>query len=478
MEIEPVIGLEIHAQLLTDAKIFCGCSTKFGAAPNTHTCPVCLGMPGVLPVLNRKVVEFMMKMALATHCVINRECNFARKNYFYPDLPKGYQISQYAHPPAEHGWVEVELDGGKKRIGITRIHMEEDAGKLMHDEHNPASYIDLNRTGVPLIEIVSEPDIRSAEEAAAYLRRLHEILVYLEICDGNMEEGSFRCDANISLRPRGTEPFGIRAELKNMNSFRNVQRALEYEIKRQQYVLEGGGAVVQETRLWDDTAGVTHSMRGKEEAHDYRYFPDPDLVPVVIDDAWIAEIRKGQPELPLEKRERFMREYQIPPYDAGVLTASRGLAGYYEEVVRLSGEPKIAANWVMGDILRFLNEEKRGIRECPIAPASLAGMIRLIQEGTISGKMAKEVSEAMYRSGKTPQAIIEEKGLVQITDEGALTKTVAGILEKNPEQVAQYRAGKEKVFGFFVGQVMKATGGKANPQLINDLLKKMLAGDR
>jgi aspartyl-tRNA(Asn)/glutamyl-tRNA(Gln) amidotransferase subunit B len=348
----------------------------------------------------------------------------------------------------------------------------------MHDEHNPASYVDLNRTGVPLIEIVSEPDIRSAEEAAAYLRRLHEILVYLEICDGNMEEGSFRCDANISLRPLGTEPFGIRAELKNMNSFRNVQRALEYEIKRQQYVLEGGGEVVQETRLWDDTAGVTHSMRGKEEAHDYRYFPDPDLVPVVIDDAWIEEIRKEQPELPLEKRERFMREYQIPAYDAGVLTASRPLADYYEEVVRLSGEPKIAANWVMGDILRFLNEEKREIRECPIAPASLAGMIRLIQQGTISGKMAKEVSEAMYRSGKTPQAIIEEKGLVQITDEGALTKTIAEIIGKNPAQVEQYRAGKEKVFGFFVGQAMKATGGKANPQLINDLLKKMLAGDR
>jgi aspartyl-tRNA(Asn)/glutamyl-tRNA(Gln) amidotransferase subunit B len=476
MEFEPVIGLEIHAQLLTDAKIFCGCSTKFGAAPNTHTCPVCLGMPGVLPVLNRKVVEFMMKMALATHCELNRECNFARKNYFYPDLPKGYQISQYAHPPAEHGWVEVEVNGGMKRIGITRIHMEEDAGKLMHDEHNPASYVDLNRTGVPLIEIVSEPDIRGAEEAAAYLRRLHEILVYLEICDGNMEEGSFRCDANISLRPLETEPFGTRAELKNMNSFRNVQRALEYEIKRQQYVLEGGGKVVQETRLWDDTAGVTHSMRGKEEAHDYRYFPDPDLVPIVIDDAWIAEVRKGQPELPLEKRERFMREYQLSPYDAGVLTASRALSDYYEEVVRLSGEPKIAANWVMGDILRFLNEEKRDIRECPTTPASLAAMIRLIQEGSISGKMAKEVSEAMYKSGKTPQAIITEKGLVQITDEEALAKTVAAILEKNPEQVAQYRAGKEKVFGFFVGQAMKATQGKANPQLINDILKKMLAG--
>jgi len=475
MEFEPVIGLEIHAQLLTDAKIFCGCSTKFGAAPNTHTCPICLGMPGVLPVLNRKVVEFMIRMALATNCRINRECNFARKNYFYPDLPKGYQISQYAAPPAEHGWVEVEINGGKKRIGITRIHMEEDAGKLMHDERNPVSLVDLNRTGVPLIEIVSEPDIRSAEEAAAYLRRLHETLVYLGICDGNMEEGSFRCDANVSLRPMGTEPFGTRAELKNMNSFRNVQRALEYEIKRQRYVLEGGGEVVQETRLWDDTAGVTQSMRGKEEAHDYRYFPDPDLVPVVIDDAWIADIRNSLPELPLEKRERFVRDYQISAYDAGVLTASRALADYYEEVVRLSGQPKVSANWVMGDILRFLNEEKKDIRECPIMSASLAGMIRLIQKGTISGKMAKEVVEEMYRTGKKPEEIVQEKGLVQITDEFALAKTLAEIIEKNPAQVAQYRAGKEKVFGFFVGQAMKATQGKANPQLINDLLKKMLA---
>jgi len=476
MEFETVIGLEVHAQLSTRSKIFCACSTAFGAAPNENTCPVCTGMPGVLPVLNRKAVEFTIRTALASSCAVQRRSVFARKNYFYPDLPKAYQISQYELPIALGGHVDIEVDGKKKRIGITRIHMEEDAGKLMHDEHNPASYVDLNRTGVPLIEIVSEPDIRSAEEAAAYLRRLHEILVYLEICDGNMEEGSFRCDANISLRPRGTEPFGIRAELKNMNSFRNVQRALEYEIKRQQYVLEGGGQVVQETRLWDDTAGVTHPMRSKEEAHDYRYFPDPDLVPVVIDDAWIDEIRKGQPELSLEKRERFMREYQIPAYDAGVLTASRALADYYEEVVRLSGEPKIAANWVMGDILRFLNEEKREIRECPIAPASLAGMIRLIQQGTISGKMAKEVSEAMYRSGKTPQAIIEEKGLVQITDEGALAKTIAEIIGKNSAQVEQYRGGKEKVFGFFVGQAMKATQGKANPQLINDLLKKMLAG--
>ncbi len=476
MEFEPVIGLEIHAQLLTDTKIFCSCSTKFGAAPNNHTCPVCLGMPGVLPVLNKKVVEFTIKMALATHCRINTENSFARKNYFYPDLPKGYQISQYAYPLAEHGYVDVELDGGRKVIGITRIHMEEDAGKLIHDEHNPSSYVDLNRTGVPLIEIVSEPDIRSAEEAAAYLRRLHEILVYLEICDGNMEEGSFRCDANVSLRPRGQEAFGTRAELKNMNSFRNVQRALEYEIKRQQYILEGGGEIIQETRLWDDSQGVTNAMRSKEEAHDYRYFPDPDLVTIAIGDDWVADLKSLMPELPLEKRERFVREYEIPAYDAGVLTTSRALADYYEAVVKLCGQPKVAANWVMGDILRFLNEEKRDIGECPVSPRSLADMIRLIEDGTISGKMAKDVVEEMYKTGKPPRTVVEEKGLVQITDEGALAEVVARVLAENSNQLNQYRSGKDKLFGFFVGQVMKATQGKANPQLINDLLKKMLPG--
>jgi aspartyl-tRNA(Asn)/glutamyl-tRNA(Gln) amidotransferase subunit B len=476
MEYEPVIGLEVHAQLLTNTKIFCGCSTQFGAEPNSHTCPICMGMPGVLPVLNRKVVEYTMKMALATHCRINGACTFARKNYFYPDLPKGYQISQYAEPLSERGYVEIEINGGKNRIGITRIHMEEDAGKLLHDEHNPVSYVDLNRTGVPLIEIVSEPDMRSAEEAAAYLKRLHEILVYLEICDGNMEEGSFRCDANVSLRSRGETAFGTRAELKNMNSFRNVQRAIEYEIKRQQYILEDGQEVVQETRLWDDAQGVTHSMRGKEEAHDYRYFPDPDLVPIVIDDAWIEEVAKSLPELPLEKRERFIKDYQIPVYDAGVLTSGRTLADYFEEVARLSGKPKIAANWVMGDVLRFLNEDKRDIRDCPILPGSLAEMILLIEEGAISGKMAKEIFEDMYKTGKIPKQIIEEKGLVQITDEDALKKVIGDILAANPGQIAQYRGGKEKVFGFFVGQVMKETKGKASPALVNELLKKLLAG--
>ena len=476
MEFEPVIGLEIHAQLLTDTKIFCSCSTKFGASPNNHTCPICLGMPGVLPVLNKKVVEYTIRMALATHCRINAENSFARKNYFYPDLPKGYQISQYAYPLAEFGYVDVELESGKNRIGITRIHMEEDAGKLIHDEYNPASYVDLNRTGVPLIEIVSEPDIRSAEEAAAYLRRIHEILVYLEICDGNMEEGSFRCDANISLRPKGREAFGTRAELKNMNSFRNVQRALEYEIKRQQYILEGGGEVIQETRLWDDSQGMTNAMRGKEEAHDYRYFPDPDLVTIAISDDWVGKISAAMPELPLEKRERFVREYEIPAYDAGVLTTSRALADYYEAVVKLGGQPKVTANWVMGDILRFLNEEKRDIRECPVSPASLAEMLKFIDDGTISGKMAKEIIEDMYKTGKTAQTVIEEKGLVQITDEGALAAVVTQIMEANPAQLAQFRSGKDKLFGFFVGQIMKATQGKANPQLLNDLLKKMLPG--
>ncbi len=475
MEYEPIIGLEVHAQLLTQAKIFCGCSTQFGAAPNSHVCPVCLGMPGVLPVLNRKVVEFTIRMGLATRCRINPACSFARKNYFYPDLPKGYQISQYAYPLAEEGYVDIELDGGKKRIGLIRIHMEEDAGKLLHDEHNPASYVDLNRTGVPLIEIVSAPDMRSPEEGAAYLRRLHEILVYLEICDGNMEEGSFRCDANVSLRPKGTEAFGTRTELKNMNSFRNVQRALEYEIKRQQNVLENGGEVIQETRLWDDAAGVTQPMRGKEEAHDYRYFPDPDLVPVAIGEDWVEDVRRGLPELPLEKRERFVRDYGIPPYDAGVLTASRALADYYEEVVRLCRQSKAASNWVMGDVLRFLNEEKRLVQDCPIRPEALAEMILLIEDGTISGKIAKEVSEAMYRTGKDPRTIVAEKGLTQITNEEALLAVVRQVMEAHPNQLAQYRSGKEKLFGFFVGQVMKATQGKANPQRINELLKKALA---
>ncbi|MBT8491058.1 MAG: Asp-tRNA(Asn)/Glu-tRNA(Gln) amidotransferase subunit GatB [Deltaproteobacteria bacterium] len=475
MEYEPVIGLEVHAQLLTKTKIFCSCSTQFGAAPNSHTCPICIGMPGILPVLNKKVVDYTIKMALATHCKINRENTWARKNYFYPDLPKGYQITQFAEPLAEHGYVDVEMNGGKKRIGITRIHMEEDAGKSIHDEHQPASYVDLNRAGVPLIEIVSEPDMRSAEEGVGYLRRLHEILVYLGICDGNMEEGSFRCDANISLRPKGEEKFGIRAELKNMNSFRNVQRALEYEIKRQQYILESGGDVIQETRLWDDSQGVTHPMRGKEEAHDYRYFPDPDLVSIVVSDEWIEEIGKTIPELPLKKRERFVNTYDIPLYDAGVLTASRELADFYEETVENCGKPKIASNWVMGDILGHLKDDKKDIIESPVSAVSLANMINLIEDGTISGKIAKEVFEEMWKTGREPKKIVEERGLVQITDTGALEDAIDDVLKANPAQVEEYKQGKEKLFGFFVGQVMKITRGKANPKLVNELLKKKLS---
>ncbi len=474
MNYEAVIGLEVHAQLLTLSKIFCGCSTKFGTNPNSNTCPVCLGLPGVLPVLNRRVVEFAILMGLATNCRINARCLFARKNYFYPDLPKGYQISQYAQPLAEEGNVDIEINGGRKRIGITRIHMEEDAGKLLHDDYNPLSYVDLNRAGVPLIEIVSEPDIRSPEEAAAYLKRIHETLVYLNICDGNMEEGSFRCDANISLRPMGATAFGTRTELKNLNSFRHVQRAIEYEIKRQGYLLENGVAIVQETRLWDDSQGITVSMRGKEEAHDYRYFPDPDLIVLNVDKAWIGELKALLPELPLEKRDRFVRQYQLPPYDAGVLTSSAALADYFEVVVRSCGQPKQASNWIMVELLAFLKEDKKEITACPIRPESLADLIRLIQEGTISGKMGKEIIAEMYSSGRPPQAIIADRGLVQITDEYALEKTIREIIAANPGQVEQYRAGREKIFGFFVGQVMKATAGKANPQIINDLLKRLL----
>ncbi|MCD6320022.1 MAG: Asp-tRNA(Asn)/Glu-tRNA(Gln) amidotransferase subunit GatB [Candidatus Desulfofervidaceae bacterium] len=474
MAYEAVIGLEVHAQLLTESKIFCSCSTQFGASPNTHVCPICLGMPGVLPVLNKRVVEFAMKMALATNCQINPYSVFARKNYFYPDLPKGYQISQYEHPLAEYGWVEIEVNGQKKRIGITRIHMEEDAGKLIHDPHKPVSYVDFNRTGVPLIEIVSEPDIRSPEEAVAYLKKLRSILRYLEICDGNMEEGSFRCDANISLRPVGSEAFGVKTELKNMNSFKHVQRALAYEIERQKAILEEGGSIIQETRLWDEAKGVTRSMRGKEEAHDYRYFPDPDLVPVVVDEAWIEAVRNTLPELPDEKKERFIKEYNLPSYDAEVLTTSRELADYFESVVKACANPKMVSNWIMSELLGKLNQEKKEIGECPITPEQLGELLALIEKGTISGKIAKTVFEEMYATGKSPAQIVKEKGLVQITDEATLRKIAEKIIREHPKEVEQYRAGKEKLLGFFVGQMMKETKGKANPQLANKIFKELL----
>jgi len=474
MEFETVIGLEVHAQLLTDTKIFCGCPTRFGAEPNSQTCPICLGMPGVLPVLNKKVVEYAMKAALATGCEIQPMSRFARKNYFYPDLPKGYQISQYELPIALRGHIDIPLGGGHKRIGITRIHMEEDAGKSLHEGIAGASHVDLNRAGTPLIEIVSEPDMRSSEEAVEYLKRLRAILMYLEVCDGNMEEGSFRCDANVSIMPKGETKFGTRAELKNINSFRFVQKAIEYEIKRQKALIMDGGKVVQETRLWDTQKGITVSMRGKEEAHDYRYFPDPDLVPIEIDNGWIEKIRKTLPELPSDKVKRFVADYGIPEYDAEVLSISRALANYYEETARISGQPKAASNWIMGDLLRFLKEDDREIEESSVTPTHIAEMIKLIDNGTISGKIAKTVMEEMYKTGKMPDDVVKEKGLIQVTDTGAIEKVIDEVLAENADSVAAYRSGKDKLFGFFVGQVMKKSQGKANPAVLNDLLKKKL----
>ncbi len=474
MPFEPVIGLEVHAQLKTETKIFCGCSTAFGAPPNTHVCPVCLGMPGVLPVLNRKVVEFALRMALATGCRIAPASRFARKNYFYPDLPKGYQISQYELPIAEHGAVEIVVDGVSRKIGITRIHMEEDAGKLTHDPHRPVSRVDFNRTGVPLIEIVSEPDLRSPAEAGAYLRKLRTILRYLEISDGNMEEGSFRCDANISLRPAGQQAFGTRTELKNINSFRFVEKALHYEIERHREILSEGGAVVQETRLWDDAANRTYSMRGKEEAHDYRYFPDPDLLPLTIDAQWIEAVRRSLPELPDARCQRYSDEFGLSAYDAEVLTATRELADYFEGCVAAGAGPKPAANWIMVNLLGRLNAENRTIAESPVSAEALAELLQLVDTGKISGKIAKTVFDEMAASGRPAKTIIAEKGLVQVSDAGTLEPVIAKILAANPAQVDDYRAGKTKVMGFFVGQVMKATRGQANPQVVNDLLRRML----
>jgi len=477
MEYEPVIGLEVHAQMLTKSKIFCSCSTAFGADPNTHTCPVCTGLPGSLPVLNRTVVEYTIRAALATHCEIAPYSLFARKNYFYPDLPKGYQISQYELPLSSSGFVDVQVDKDKKRIAIIRIHMEEDAGKLMHDlssERGAHSYVDFNRTGVPLIEIVSAPEIRSPEEAAAYLRKLRAILMFLDICDGNMEEGSFRCDANISLRPKGQKTLGVKTELKNMNSFRNVQRALDYEIRRQTALLDQGEGIIQETRLWDAARGVTSSMRSKEEAHDYRYFPDPDLVPIVVDLEWVKALKASLPELPNTKKERFIREYEIPEYDAEVLTSSKSLANYYEACLQIYAKPKIVSNWIMSELLRELKRDEREIEECPVPAKNLAEMLKLIDDGLISGRIAKSVFEEMYQSGKKADEIVKEKGWIQVTDTSAIERTVEEVLGKHPKEVEEYKKGKDKLFGFFVGQVMKATQGKANPQLVNDLLKKKL----
>jgi len=472
MEYEAVIGLEVHAQLLTETKIFCGCSTKFGADPNTNVCPVCLGMPGVLPVVNRKVVDFAIKLALATNCSIAPVSRFARKNYFYPDLPKGYQISQYKLPIAENGWIDISVNGVTRRVRIRRIHMEEDAGKLIHDEHQPLSYVDFNRAGVPLLEIVSEPDIRTPEEAVAYLKDLRDIVVYLGICDGNMEEGSFRCDANISLRPVGSQELGVKTELKNMNSFRNVQRALEFEIRRQRALLERGEQIVQETRLWDAAKGVTVGMRTKEEEHDYRYFPEPDLVPVVIDKAWIDKIRKTIPELPGEKRRRFAEQYSLTEKDIDVLVSDRALADYFEAAVAIFPNPRMVANWMLSELLRELNRSGYSPSSCPVPPENLAELLSLMDNGTISGKIAKTVFEEMYKSGRKASEIVKEQGLTQVADEELIEKIVNDVLQEHQTEVERYRKGETKLMGFFVGQVMKKTQGKANPKLVNEIILK------
>jgi aspartyl-tRNA(Asn)/glutamyl-tRNA(Gln) amidotransferase subunit B len=482
MKYEAIIGLEVHAQMLTESKIFCGCSTKFGSEPNTQTCPVCIGMPGVLPVLNKKALESAIKTGLAMNCRISPYSRFARKNYFYPDLPKGYQISQYELPICEHGYIEIVVDGAIKKSGITRIHMEEDAGKNIHESAPPKadgggdfSFVDLNRAGVPLMEIVSEPDIRSPREAVEYMKKLRTILRYLSVCDGNMEQGSLRCDANVSVRPVGQNELGVKVEIKNINSFRFVEKALDYEIRRQIKVLEDGGKIIQETRLWDSTRVITESMRGKEEAHDYRYFPEPDLVPITVEQQWIDEIKSSLPELPDIKRQRFISEYGLPEYDADLLTSERLLADWYEEAVKLGGQPRIVANWIKGDLMRLLHEENKSIEECSLKPKQLIGMLKLIDDGTISSKIAKTIFEDMYKTGKDAEFIVKEKGLVQITDTFVIEKAVDDVITKNPKEVERYRAGQEKLIGFFVGQVMKLTKGKANPQMVNELLKKKLS---
>jgi aspartyl-tRNA(Asn)/glutamyl-tRNA(Gln) amidotransferase subunit B len=482
MKYETIIGLEVHAQMLTNTKIFCSCSTKFGSEPNTQTCPVCIGMPGVLPVLNKKALEFTIKMGLAMKCSISPYSRFARKNYFYPDLPKGYQISQYELPICEHGYIEIIVDGTIKKIGITRVHMEEDAGKNIHE--SPAlggsggggnySFVDLNRAGVPLMEIVSEPDIRSPRGAVEYMKKLRTILRYLGVCDGNMEQGSLRCDANVSVRPAGQEGFGVKTEVKNLNSFRFVEKALEYEIARQVQILEEGGKIEQETRLWDSEKGITESMRTKEEAHDYRYLPEPDLVPIIVDQKWIDEIRRSLPELPDVKRERFVSQYGLPEHDADLLTLERPLADWYDEAVSLGGQPKAVANWIMVELMRLLNEENKSIEECILKPKQLVEMLKLIEKGTISGKIAKTIFGEMYKTGKDAEVIVKEKGLEQIRDEAAIEKIVDEVITQHPKEIERFRAGEERLIGFFVGQVMKLTKGKANPKMVNELLMKKL----
>jgi aspartyl-tRNA(Asn)/glutamyl-tRNA(Gln) amidotransferase subunit B len=476
---EPVIGLEVHAQLLTKSKTFCGCSTQFGNEPNSNVCPICLGMPGVLPVMNKMHVEYIMKIGLAANCAIAPKSIFARKNYFYPDLPKGYQISQYEEPICMNGWIDIELsDGSLKRLGITRIHMEEDAGKSIHDQ-DIDTLVDVNRCGVPLIEIVSEPDMRSPYEAYQYLTKIRQLVTYLGICDGNMEEGSLRCDANISIRRRGEKKLGTKREVKNLNSFRFVEKALEYEIGKQIETLENGETIVQQTLLWDSGKGICIPMRSKEEAHDYRYFPEPDLVPVLVDQEWIDSVKASLPEFPAVRRDRYVSEFKLPKYDADILTAERELADYFESVVKNLNKKneetyKLASNWTMVDILRVVNDEHISVSDFPISPENLSAMIGLIVDGTISGKIAKDVFEEMLKTKESPKAIVEKKGLMQVSDESAIEKVIDEILANNQEQVEQYKSGKEQVFGFFVGQTMKAMKGKANPKVVNEMLKRKL----
>ncbi len=474
---EVVIGLEIHAQLATKSKIFSGASTAYGAEPNTQACAVDLGLPGVLPVLNKEAVRMAVKFGLAIDADVSRRSVFARKNYFYPDLPKGYQISQMELPIVGKGELEIELeDGSTKVIGVTRAHLEEDAGKSLHEDFQGMTGIDLNRAGTPLLEIVSEPDMRSAKEAVAYMKKIHSLVQYLEICDGNMQEGSFRCDANVSVRPEGQEEYGTRAELKNINSFRFVEKAIEIEVERQIDVIEGGGKVVQETRLYDSDKNETRSMRSKEEANDYRYFPDPDLLPVIIEESFLDEVRSTLPELPDEKKHRFIDQFGLSADDAAVLTANRDVAEYFEQTASASNVVNLSANWVMGELTAALNKSDLEITASTVSAEMLGGMIKRISDNTISGKIAKEVFEAMWNGEGDADTIIESKGLKQITDSSAIEPVIDEIIANNPGQVEQYRAGKDKLFGFFVGQVMKATQGKANPQQVNDLLKKKLNG--
>jgi aspartyl-tRNA(Asn)/glutamyl-tRNA(Gln) amidotransferase subunit B len=474
---EAVIGLEVHAQLATTTKIFCGCPTSFGAPPNTNVCPVCLGMPGALPVLNIKAVELAVKAAIALNCRIREQSRFARKNYFYPDLPKGYQISQYDEPFSEHGWVDIHVDGAHKRVGITRIHMEDDAGKSIHDgfkDSDRYTYVDLNRSGTPLIEIVSDPDMRSSDEAYAYMTEVKQVLQFIDVCTGDMEKGHLRCDANVSVRLKGEEKFGTKVEIKNLNSFRFLKQALDFEIDRQVHVLESGGRIVQETRLYNPDLGETFSMRTKEEAHDYRYFPEPDLVPLHISDKWQCEIRKSLPELPAKKRERFIGEMGLSEYDADVLTASRDVSEYFDTVARVSGQPKMAANWVMGDLMGALKAESRDIAASPVTAGNLGELVKMVASGELSGKLAKEVFPKMFTSGEPAASIVEREGLKQISDTGALEKVIDEVIAANPKQVEQYKGGKTTVINFLVGQVMKATRGQANVGVVTDLLKQKL----